>query len=385
MIKILIVEDDDNKKEDLVAFFYEHGIFGPSLFVVSDVSSALAQIRKTRFDIICLDLNLPIRSGEPETEDGGRSILYKLSSPQYKTPGYIFGLTSFNSIKQSQGREFKNVDFNLYDYNNDEWRGIISRKIDWIKMSHDDSGERESPNEIFIFVHGIMTLGKWQDLISFKLNDDNKKERKLISYKYNFYSFFKILLNGFRSRQLNHFKVFLENVLIENPDSKINIISHSFGTYLTVNALEQLKLDNLTRINYIILSGSVLRNDHDLSKIVKKFGVKKLINDCGINDVPLVLSKLFCFGLGHAGRIGFNSSVDEVENRYFRSGHSVFDDVNDFFDKYWIDIFNKDEVKLVDERNFSKFDEFKEQIVNILNPYITYPLLLMLIWVLMFY
>ncbi|MCD9464537.1 hypothetical protein CJF25_16365 [Photobacterium phosphoreum] len=377
MLKVLIVEDNPEKEKNIVAFFNNIGLYGPSIEICGDVTSALKNLRIKQYHIVCLDLNLPMRINEPPKENGGITILNKLTSPQYIKPKHIFGLTDFSNILHDQIDTFHDLDFNLYSYSDNSWEKIIRKKINWIKDTENDSSLERIPSKVInIFVHGIMTTGNWQDYLEQKISTDTTI---VISYKYNYYSALKILSRFTRKKQVDLFTSFLENILIKNPESTVNIIGHSFGTYLIVNALENIKLDNLTRLNYLILSGSVVRADHDFNPICDKYAIKNIVNDCGINDIPLIMSKLFCFGLGHGGRVGFNSSSNKVINRYHKSGHSMYSTIPDFIDTYWINILVDNKILPGKENIDTGINKIINPIVGILNPIIIYSLLLLLI------
>lgn len=73
MIKVMIVEDDIIKRNDIISFFNLHGIMPPAIYSVDNVADALLNLRKIKFDIVVLDLNLPLRRNDPSpTKDGGK-------------------------------------------------------------------------------------------------------------------------------------------------------------------------------------------------------------------------------------------------------------------------------------------------------------------------
>lgn len=379
MIKILLVEDETEKQENIINTLKKMGIYGPSITTVDNVRSAQSKLTNCKYDVLILDLNLPLRPGKIEQpkEDAGTSILYKLSSPQYITPTYVIGLTGFPELKEVQSEKFNKFDFNIYSYNDDNWKDILLQKINWLKQNQAVKSDRASQDEVFILVHGVMTIGDWQERLQLELKKDN---RKIYPYEFNFYSAIKISNGISRRRKVKDFTAFFEQTLIENPNSKINIIAHSFGTYLTVKALEKCKLDNLSEVSNILLTGSVLRNDYNFTPIINKYSIKNIINDCGYNDIPLIFNKLFSFGLGNAGRVGFNTCNNKLENRFHKCGHSVLDSSESFTKQYIHPIFDCNEIQKVDERKFGSFRQFIESFLNMLNPYIGYTIIFVVIY-----
>ena len=376
MLKVLIVEDDPDKKRLIISFFKNNGIYGPSIDVCEDVTCALKYLRTYKYDILCLDLNLPLRNNEQPKDDGGLTILNKLSNPQYQKPSYIFGLTSFNNIKDKQSEYFKRYDFNLYSYSEDIWKDILENKLNWIKESkrQESNLELRSNNKVInILVHGVMTSGMWQKELA-RLTDS--ESMMSICHEYKYYSVLKIMNYFTRKKQVKDFSDFLELVLIQYPNVNINLVGHSFGTFLIVNALDKMELDNLTRINYVILSGSVVRSDYDFKKIIKKYAIKNIVNDCAVNDIPLIFSKLFCFGLGHGGRIGFNSCSTQIVNRYHKAGHSMYASTPTFIDMYWASILR--DGNIIDGSCHIDYgvNKFINPIIGVLNPYIMISLII---------
>ncbi|MBB5034486.1 response regulator [Prosthecobacter vanneervenii] len=91
-MKILIVEDDQNKLAQLRSFILQHT---PSIFIESCCSyrSALARLLEEEpFDLILLDMSMPTfdkspsESGGRNRPFGGKDILRKLKHKGVKTP-----------------------------------------------------------------------------------------------------------------------------------------------------------------------------------------------------------------------------------------------------------------------------------------------------------
>jgi len=69
-MKILLVEDDEDKREQLISFIKEK--IKCDLFEVRSFQSGLKMIKKEHFDLILLDMTMPTFDITP-TESGGRS------------------------------------------------------------------------------------------------------------------------------------------------------------------------------------------------------------------------------------------------------------------------------------------------------------------------
>lgn len=367
MIKILLVEDDVEKANRVKQVLKEAGIFGSSIEVSDNVTSAKHMLSKVKFDILILDLNLPINNKQPPQDNGGNNILYSLSKPQYITPKSVIGLTSYENLKSTNMKAFNNVDFNIYDFLADEWEEMLTNKIKFLRDNLQAPNERISNKKICILVHGVFTDGQWQQDLSSKLN----QEWEVIPYRYNYFSAFKIALPLLRQKQEKLFQEYIERTLINNPDSEITIIAHSFGTNLVVKALSNCKLDNLSKIKCIILSGSVVRADFDFNGVIDKYQVDRVVNEVSVNDVPVIISKLFCFGLGHSGRIGFNSSHNKLFNRFHKNGHSIFTHP-EFIAKYWEELVNDGKYISADCRQEYPVKKWFENLISVMSPLISW-------------
>ncbi|HEO2530917.1 TPA: response regulator, partial [Streptococcus agalactiae] len=131
-MNILIVEDDDNKAQDIITFLIKEGVMSLSIKTVDNVNDALTLLRETKYDILLLDLSLPLRKSGHPIPDGGSKILYNLTSPYFLTPSHVIGLTQFSDLSDNERPKFQKFDFNIYDYNIDIWKDVLSQKLKWI-------------------------------------------------------------------------------------------------------------------------------------------------------------------------------------------------------------------------------------------------------------
>ena len=111
------------------------------------------------------------------------------------------------------------------------------------------------------------------------------------------------------------------------------------------------------RIHTIILSGSVLRSTFHWNDLLVDGSVHRLINDCGCQDLVLVLSQVFVLFTGMAGRLGLHGMTsNHFTNRFFIGKHSLYfekdgaaDDA--FMKKYWLPLLKEDsQIEYIDQR-----------------------------------
>jgi hypothetical protein len=187
-------------------------------------------------------------------------------------------------------------------------------------------------------IHGIHTFGAWQDRFA-SLLATHRVDTEVIIWKLGYFDLVSFLIPFLRIPVIRRFRRFLAESHEEWHDAKIDIIAHSFGTYVTAWALRGLWLEEAPRINTIIFCGSVLKQLFPWQRIV---GADRLIrrieNHCGTKDNWPVIAQLFVFGMGIAGRRGFAGPTGVhtgVVNRFYPVNHSGFFS-DEFMERNWI-------------------------------------------------
>jgi hypothetical protein len=151
-----------------------------------------------------------------------------------------------------------------------------------------------------------------------------------------------------------------------SPDTKISIIAHSFGTYIIGAYLAGFEGDPPVQFESIILTGSILTEEYDWSKMEQTYSVGNVRNEMAPNDqwvkwMPnkswLKLDSLF----GQAGINGFKSKSFLLEQH----STSIFDHNNvikrDVILKSWLPYLKTNKGKL-DERGYKLLmDKIKKE------------------------
>ncbi|WP_162896836.1 hypothetical protein [Ruegeria sp. AD91A] len=201
-----------------------------------------------------------------------------------------------------------------------------------------------------ITVHGIRTYGRWQDRLEKILESDadaKEIEFDFLNYTYGFFTLFSFIVPFLRKIAVARFRSQLLHGLELSKYDRVDIVAHSFGTYLATNALLHEESQENVRINSLVLCGSVLSPDTNISKICgENRPVQRIINECGTRDGVLLLT-LLVFGVGMAGRLGLHGfQSSRFQNRYFDLGHSGYflgkDDDNHFMRKHWAPLLLED-------------------------------------------
>jgi hypothetical protein len=211
---------------------------------------------------------------------------------------------------------------------------------------------------VVITVHGIRTFGQWQDRLQ-KLLAGANSSTTVAAYKYGYFSVVAFILPMLRWFAVRTFRKQLETRIKDNPGALFCFVGHSFGTHLLVYGLRGIdtELIKTIEIDTIILSGSVLRSRFDWDHFLERVPARRVVNDCGLNDVVLILSQFCVLFTGMAGRSGFYGFTGiEVVNRYFPGGHSHYfqpggPDLDSFMRQYWLGIIARGEdPESVDQR-----------------------------------
>jgi hypothetical protein len=180
------------------------------------------------------------------------------------------------------------------------------------------------PRPVLITVHGIRTFGQWQDRLK-KLVTAANPNIEVKEYGYGYFSVVAFLIPVVRWLAVIGFRRRLKLLLKTHPGAPVSIVAHSFGTHIVARALQSMKPAELPEIPVVILAGSVLKSDFDWTALLNSGKLKRVINDCGIDDNILLLSQMCVLLTGMAGRVGFYGfSDDQVMNRYFAGGHSHY-------------------------------------------------------------
>lgn len=208
--------------------------------------------------------------------------------------------------------------------------------------------EMQEPIHIIITIHGIRTYGRWQSRLRDIVYDrahSNGKLIEVLSYRYGVFTLLSFLVPYLRSLAVKQFKNYLESLFDEKSLGRVDIVAHSFGTYLALEALANTSLADNVRINTCIFCGSAISPNHSLARLVgPKRRIGRIINECGIFDGVLLLT-LLVYGVGMAGRLGFQGFEGRwLWNRYHRLGHSGYfersnrNPYDGFINRWWLPI-----------------------------------------------
>lgn len=123
LLKAMVVDDDASKLADVVAAL--KGLQG-NVEITSATSAAAAKkaLIKEAFDLLVLDIALPLYEGSPPAKTGGLDLLDQvLNRPIFKRPRHIVGLTAYDDVFETSAARFGNDLWTVmfYDRTSDLW------------------------------------------------------------------------------------------------------------------------------------------------------------------------------------------------------------------------------------------------------------------------
>ena len=175
-----------------------------------------------------------------------------------------------------------------------------------------------------------------------------RSDMRVVTYRYGYFLALAFAIPPLRWFVVRRFRLYLEDLASDQHNTAIDIVAHSFGTYIVSSALRQLSAKCGLRVDTLLLAGSVLRPGRSMADLLSH-RVTSVINDCGTLDVWPLVAQYLALGMGAAGRFGLAGPTgpdSRVVNRYFHFGHSGFfeatddfpADENEFMRQKWVPI-----------------------------------------------
>lgn len=136
MISVLIV-DDDPKKVEVVRGVVEKaaGNLGANVQVAGNAYDAGQLMGGCAYDLMILDILLPVRRGEEARPDGGVRVLDSLkSATPPRLPAHIVGLTAYADLLNKYAPQFgEDLWFVVrFDFSSNDWEQRLSHRVEYI-------------------------------------------------------------------------------------------------------------------------------------------------------------------------------------------------------------------------------------------------------------
>jgi nucleoside phosphorylase len=139
-LRVLFVEDDNQKYNRVHAVLEQAGVVGSDITHVIAAAPAFEHLRKTQFDLMLLDVNIPRRLGDEKPQRGGGLDLLKelARDGDLLRPTYIVGLTAYEDVVAEFGSAFEDQLWSLVHYkeSSDQWIAQLLVKVAYIQAAN---------------------------------------------------------------------------------------------------------------------------------------------------------------------------------------------------------------------------------------------------------
>jgi nucleoside phosphorylase/CheY-like chemotaxis protein len=132
MIRVLLVEDNPTKTKKITAVLTSCGVNISSVVHSSNSLEALREVQAHAFDLLLLDMMIPIRLDEEANATGGLDLLTEITDrDNYIAPRYVIGITQHTDLFETNSETFSNKNFSAiyYDERSDEWVSQLTERV----------------------------------------------------------------------------------------------------------------------------------------------------------------------------------------------------------------------------------------------------------------
>ncbi|MEN9702138.1 MAG: hypothetical protein RIR55_1480 [Bacteroidota bacterium] len=129
-ITVLVVDDNEHKMVKVVKTLQEYSEL-IEIIQVEDQISAQQELARTKFDLLILDMCLPLRKLESEPDhNGGENLLDELEiEGAFKQPSKIITLTQYDELQSSVRQKFPELGAIKFDETSNVWKESLLRTI----------------------------------------------------------------------------------------------------------------------------------------------------------------------------------------------------------------------------------------------------------------
>lgn len=145
-MKILLIEDNESKKEKIIQVLIDSDVTVRSDFTVcTNIIDAKKMLRSAKFDVLLLDMLLPNRADSQDVQSmAGLEFLNEFKNDRrYHQPKEIIGITE---CEEELSRVKKDFDKNLlhiiyYHPSKNEWEKLLIDKLEYLVSCEEDINE----------------------------------------------------------------------------------------------------------------------------------------------------------------------------------------------------------------------------------------------------
>ncbi len=150
-MKILIVDDDNSKIAHIVSEI--RGAYEDlQIETEIDITGAIKRVSQTKFDLLIVDLLLPVRAGQTPDEQGGSRLVQEINrNKSLKSPNFIIGVTQYEEFRTKFPSMWNVL---IYSPSKNEWRESLKEIIHHIDKASQSKADIDQPHLPTIYVEG---------------------------------------------------------------------------------------------------------------------------------------------------------------------------------------------------------------------------------------
>lgn len=141
-MKVLIIDDDDSKIKVITTFLLElEGFDEKNIVECTNIIDAKRELRSKKYDILLLDMQLPIRDKGIPMPKAGLDLLNELRNHRrFNQPKLIIGITAFEKELNSVKDDFDNILEHVvyFSLTSDGWKNQLTEKFDYFVSSREN-------------------------------------------------------------------------------------------------------------------------------------------------------------------------------------------------------------------------------------------------------
>lgn len=177
MINVLIIDDDSIKLEKIKNVFTSYRqIPLQNIHVCKCMVDAKKSLRENQYDLVILDIQLPVHFGDDPVLTGGLDLLREIHERTiYQKPHCIMGLSAYTETIDEANSMFQDKLWSivLYKPSDSDWSNRLDRKIEYIleSVSNNNQGHSEFDYNLAIITalpspefSNVQDLTDWESL-----------------------------------------------------------------------------------------------------------------------------------------------------------------------------------------------------------------------------
>lgn len=173
-----------------------------------------------------------------------------------------------------------------------------------------------------LVIHGMNTVGAWQQEFSWLLANHYRHAVPVYIYKYGNLKI-KPLLLLHQNRQVAKLAQAIRQLQQQAPDGRPDVLAHSYGTFLLSRLCQDHQYDDV-KLGRLILVGSIVRPDFNWAPMLQSGRIEGVMCHHSDQDHTVRLAHFTIPGAGPSGRVGFNDRVHVIHHHETDLSHSRY-------------------------------------------------------------